>query len=332
MQTPAITIVTPSLNQGDYIEQTICSVLEQKLPNLEYIVIDGGSTDGTVDVLRRYESYLAHWVSEPDRGQADAINKGFSLGTGELCGYLNSDDLYEPGSLARVIDDFRTGPDRAWHAYPVRDFAVDGLRDLHTAPWWSRRLGRLRPEAVERLSNDLFHWVLGTVGLHQPGVFWRRDQWARVGGFDSRYHYAFDRRFFMSLVSAGYSLVCHDGPTVARFRLHERSKTGTQMKGVDNVFARERIEIADEFERYLSTNDRRLARRWRAEDAVSAGWRMFRDGVSRRNCCAWLGRVALSKPEALASRYFWGSALRFLVQARGKRRSVRHAGPGCGSP
>jgi glycosyltransferase involved in cell wall biosynthesis len=319
MGIPTITIVTPSLNQGDFIEQAIRSVLDQKLPNLEYIVIDGGSTDGTLDVLRRYESDLAHCVSEPDRGQADAINKGFSLGTGELCGYLNSDDLYEPGCLARVIDDFRTGPDRAWHAYPVRDFSADGPRDLHAAPRWSRRLGQLPAEEAERLSNDLLHWVLGRVGLHQPGVFWRRDQWARVGGFDTRYHYAFDRRFFMSLVSAGYPLVCHDGHPVARFRLHDRSKTGTHLRGVDNAFVRERIRIADEFERYLSMNDRKLARRTRVEDAVSAGWRMFREGASRRSCCAWLGRVALSRPEALGSRYFWGSALRFLAQTRRKR-------------
>lgn len=319
MEAATITIVTPSLNQGDLIEETIRSVLDQELPGLEYIVIDGGSSDGTLEVLRRYDSHLARWVSEPDRGQADAINKGFALGTGELCGYLNSDDLYEPGCLARVIDDFRTGPDRAWHAYPVRDFSADGLRDLHAAPRWSRRLGRLPAGAEESLSNDLLHWILGRVGLHQPGVFWRREQWMRVGGFDTRYHYAFDRRFFMSLVAAGDPLVCHEGPPVARFRLHERSKTGTHLRGVDNAFVRERLRIADEFEPRLSADDRKLARRLRSEDAVSAGWRMFREGASRRSCCAWLGRAALSRPGTLASRYFWGSALRFLAQPRRKR-------------
>ena len=319
MGVPTITIVTPSLNQGEYIEETIRSVLDQNVPDLEYIVIDGGSSDGTLDVLRRYESHLAYWVSESDRGQADAINKGFSLGKGEICGYLNSDDLYEPGCLARVIDDFRAGPDQSWHAYPVRDFSVEGVRELHHPPRSSRRLGQLPDGEAERLSNELLPWVLGRVGLHQPGVFWRRDQWARVGGFDIRYHYVFDRRFFMSLVAAGFRLVCHEGLPVARFRLHDRSKTGTHLRGVDNAFLRERMRIADEFERRLSNDDRELARRSRTEDAISVSWKMLREGTSRRSRAAWLGRLALSRPRALGSRYFWGSALRLL--AKGRRRT-----------
>jgi glycosyltransferase involved in cell wall biosynthesis len=319
MGAPTITIVTPSLDQGEFIEATIRSVLDQDVPGLEYIVIDGGSSDGTLDVLRRYESQLAYWVSEPDRGQADAINKGFSLGKGELCGYLNSDDLYEPGCLARVIEDFRAGSERSWHAYPVRDFSAEGVRELHRPPRWSRRLGTLPAGEAERLSNDLLPWVLGRVGLHQPGVFWRREHWAQVGGFDSGYDYAFDRRFFMSLVAAGFPLVCHDGPPVARFRLHDRSKTGTLLRGADNPFLRERMRISDEFERQLPPDDRKLARRARTEDAISVTWRLLGEGASRRSRAGWLGRIALSRPRALGSRYFWGSVLRLL--AKGRRRA-----------
>jgi glycosyltransferase involved in cell wall biosynthesis len=96
---PRITLVTPSLNQGDYLEQTICSVLGQGYPNLEYIIIDGGSSDGSVEIIRRYEPYLAYWVSEPDNGQVSAIKRGLRLATGEWFNWLNSDDMLLPGAL-----------------------------------------------------------------------------------------------------------------------------------------------------------------------------------------------------------------------------------------
>ena len=313
MKAPTITIVTPSFNQGQFIEETLRSVLDQGLPDLEYIVIDGGSSDSTVEILQRYEGRLAHWVSEPDLGQADALNKGFSVGTGEIVGYLNSDDLYEPGCLARVVADFRSGPDRAWHAYPVEDFSAEGPQRIEPAPRLSSRVGSVPAETA---ANDLLQWVLGRVGLHQPGVFWRREQWAALGGFDTRYHYAFDRHFFMKLVAAGYPLVCHAGPPAARFRLHGESKTVTRRRGVDNPFLRERMRICDEFERMLPSADRKQARRLRTEDAISTGWRMFHEGAPRWSCWRWLARLALSRPDSLRRRYFWGSAARFLVQPR----------------
>src|SRR5919197_3147394 len=96
---PRVTIVTPSLNQRQFIEETICSVLDQGYPNLEYIVIDGGSTDGSLEVIARYARWLNYWVSEPDRGQAHAINKGIERATGDILAFLNSDDAYMPGAL-----------------------------------------------------------------------------------------------------------------------------------------------------------------------------------------------------------------------------------------
>lgn len=313
---PRISVVTPSLNQAPFIEQTLRSVLDQNYPNLEYIVIDGGSTDGTVDILRRYESRVEHWISEPDLGQADAINKGLAMATGEICSFLNSDDLYEPGSLARVAFDFGQGDGREWHAYPVQDFTGDRLLNVHEAPGLSRKLGNVPLEHRGDIANDLLLWVIGRVRLHQPGVFWRRKHWLEVGGLESRYHYAFDRQFFMKLVSAGYPLITHRGPPVARFRLHDGSKTVQNLIGVDNVFARERMAIADEFESWLMKEERKISRSVRAEDTISAAWRMFREGVPRVSCFAWLARLALSKREALQSRYFWGSVLRFLFVSR----------------
>jgi len=322
MSGPTITIVTPSLNQGQSIEETLRSVLDQKLPGLEYIVIDGGSSDGTVDILRRYEGRLARWVSEPDLGQADAINKGFSLGTGEICGYLNSDDMHAPGCLTRVVTDFQSGPARAWHAYPVETFSADRVIAVESPPTLGRKLAETLPDDEAPPTNDLLQWVLGQVSLHQPGVFWRREQWAAVGGFDTRYHYAFDRHFFMKLIAAGYPLVCHGGLPVARFRLHDRSKTGMHLGGADNRFVRERMRICDELERALPPGERKLARRVRTDDAISTSWRMFREGASRRSCCLWLGRLPLSRREALRSRYFWGSAARFLTRPRPPARRI----------
>src|SRR5690242_3069828 len=107
---PKISIVTPSFNQGKFIEATILSVLDQNYPNLEYIVIDGGSTDETVDIIRRYEGRITYWESEGDRGQVHAINKGIERSTGDIFGFINSDDLYLPGTFATVAQYFQDHP------------------------------------------------------------------------------------------------------------------------------------------------------------------------------------------------------------------------------
>ena len=108
---PKISIVTPSYNQAQFLERTILSVLNQNYPNLEYIIIDGGSTDGSVEIIKKYEKYLAYWISEKDKGQAHAINKGFEKATGELVGWQNSDDIYLPNAFYKVVEIFREKPD-----------------------------------------------------------------------------------------------------------------------------------------------------------------------------------------------------------------------------
>src|ERR1700687_1276429 len=107
---PKLSVVMPSFNQRQFIERSILAVLNQNYPNREFIIIDGGSRDGTVDVIKKYERYLAFWVTEPDEGQSDALNKGFSHATGEIYGWLNSDDLYMPGAFKHVADAFAMNP------------------------------------------------------------------------------------------------------------------------------------------------------------------------------------------------------------------------------
>src|SRR5262245_9832375 len=112
---PRISIVTPSFNQACFLEQCLLSVLDQRYPDLEFLVLDGGSTDGSVEIIRRYENRLTHWVSEPDGGQSAAINRGFCRATGDVVAWLNSDDYYLPGALERIADAYRKSPDASFY-------------------------------------------------------------------------------------------------------------------------------------------------------------------------------------------------------------------------
>src|SRR5258708_1539817 len=125
---PKLSIVTPSYNQGQFLEETILSVLDQKYANLEYIIIDGGSTDESVEIIRRYAKHLAFWVSEKDRGQVHAINKGIAKTTGDIFGFINSDDVYLPGAFNTVVDHFENNPATEWVCGDTVMFG-DGLED-----------------------------------------------------------------------------------------------------------------------------------------------------------------------------------------------------------
>src|SRR5512136_340290 len=178
---PRITVVTPSFNQASFIEQTIHSVLTQGYPNLEYIVMDGGSTDGTVDILRKYEKHLI-WTSGKDGGQSDALNKGFRRASGEILAYINSDDVYAPGALLKAGGFFASHPQACWLTGRCRNIDAEGreirkLIKVYKSFWMLFRSYKV---------------LLAIDYISQPATFWRREVIQQVGPFDEKLHLTMD--------------------------------------------------------------------------------------------------------------------------------------------
>lgn len=173
---PKITIVTASYNQGRFIERTILSVLAQQYPNLEYIIIDGGSTDGTLDIIKKYSYGLAYWCSEPDKGQYHAINKGFSKTSGEIMGFLNADDLYLPWTLSTIASIFSGHRELEWLT-SLRPCMVNGEGNIIAS-------GNTVPVSKKAFMHGLY--IPGNADslgvVVQEGTFWRRSLWEKAGG------------------------------------------------------------------------------------------------------------------------------------------------------
>ena len=180
---PKISIVTPNFNYGDLVETTIRSVLVQGYPNLEYIVIDDGSTDHSVDVIRRYESQLAYFEHQENQGQYPAINKGFSHATGDVLGWINSDDLYLPWTLRAVGTIFARHPEVDWvtgHPCRIHDGTIHAM-------------GKLTPYPRDFIRDGFFHGGPGGVGwIQQESCFWRRSLWEKAGPLRTDLRYAAD--------------------------------------------------------------------------------------------------------------------------------------------
>ena len=204
---PTVSVITPSFNQARFLEKTILSVLEQDYPHLEYIVVDGGSTDGSLQTIEKYADRLARWISEPDLGQTDAINKGFALANGEILAWLNSDDTYNAGAISDATEFLNSHPEvgmvygnayyidaegRTIGRYPARQTSYEGLRR-------------------------------GVNTVCQQSMFFRASLWEEAGPLDPTFYYAMDYDLWVRLASkAGIVFVDRYW---ANFRLHDDSKS-----------------------------------------------------------------------------------------------------------
>lgn len=208
---PRVSIVTPSFNQGRFLGQTIQSVLGQTYPNIEYLVVDGGSTDNSVDVIRQYQSKIAYWHTRPDKGFADAIQQGLARSTGRILAYLNSDDLLAPDAVERAVE--RLGESSAAVMVYGNRVCIDE----------DGRLLYYRP-ALPVLANS--PWVSVVIG--QESCFWRRDAYESVGGMNVRRRFAIDYDLFSKLALRGP--IVYERRLWAYFRKHSASKTITEYR------------------------------------------------------------------------------------------------------
>ncbi|WKZ40730.1 MAG: glycosyltransferase family 2 protein [Anaerolineales bacterium] len=205
---PLVSIITPSFNQAAYLEETIQSVLAQDYPRIEYIVMDGGSTDGSVGVIQKYQSSLAFWVSEQDKGQTDAINKGFNRAKGDILAWINSDDTYNPKAVGEAVLYLMENPDVAM-VYADCDFIDEQ--------------GRVIGKFASR-QTDYKKLRQGYVHIPQQTMFFRAKYWKEVGPLDPSFYFAMDYDLWVR-IAARAPIKYLPGRTWANFRIHTSSKT-----------------------------------------------------------------------------------------------------------
>jgi glycosyltransferase involved in cell wall biosynthesis len=260
MSDPKITVVTPSYNQGQFLEETILSVVGQHYPNLEYMVIDGGSTDNSLEVLKKHEHHLTFWVSEKDRGQAHAINKGFARATGDILCWLNSDDLYLPGALSFISS--HLDPARPELLFGNCFHFFDGQATSHGSN-----------VVREHARRDL----LLTDYIVQPSAFWTRTVWEQTGELDESLTFGFDWDWFIRASKGGAEFKPVD-KYLSAYRFHSEHKSG--------IGGERRLnELASIYNRHAGTEYGRLfARCLKYRAQISFGRR-------------WLSRLKLSRYE-----------------------------------
>jgi len=222
---PKITIVTPSLNQGQFIERTILSVFNQDYPIIEYIVMDGGSDDGTLNILKKYEDRLI-WESKPDKGQADGINRGIKMSTGDIIAYLNSDDTYKMGAVSKVVETFLQHPGIGL-VYGDCDIINENDQKIGY-------FSGIPTNFVKMLCTNC-------ACIPQQTAFWRMSVIKEIGYFDESLNFAMDTDFFIRILRKHKSLyvpVCY-----ANHRWHQVSKSSVEKENGSKKFREDRTKI-----------------------------------------------------------------------------------------
>jgi glycosyltransferase involved in cell wall biosynthesis len=240
MNYPKISIVTPNFNGEVYLEQTIQSVLSQKYPNLEYIIVDGGSSDNSISIIKKYESQLAYWVSEPDKGLYNAIQKGFDQSTGDIMAWINSDDLYHPKAFFTVAEIFGKFNEVNWlQGIPSVFDEMGRTVDVSGVKRWSK---------LNYYLGD-FEWI------QQESVFWRRSLWKKAGGtIDAEMKYAGDLELWLRFFR--YEKLYVTRALLGGFR--QRSQGQLSMDFLDQYRKEARSKIKEELENAVSQEDRDL--------------------------------------------------------------------------
>jgi glycosyltransferase involved in cell wall biosynthesis len=294
-----VSIVIPSFNQGEFLEQTLESVFAQDAVEREVLVFDGGSTDQTAEVLRRYDSRLAYWESKPDRGQTHAINKGLARMTGDVWMYLNSDDLLVPGALAMVSDIF-ADPSVMWVSGACETFDDTGI------------VGGVRPGLTARMKNYLAPWNRGGqyVFPFSGACYLRREVFDRLGFFDESYCYSMDIEYYCRAIFEGGFRQTMIDDVLGKYRLHCDSKTVS--RGIAYGFRSEEVRIAQRYEHYLSPKERAELN---SEIGVQLRWLPIRESIwllsqgKRRDALSLILHAARMSPSLLVFRP-WLGALR----------------------
>jgi glycosyltransferase involved in cell wall biosynthesis len=297
-----VSIVTPSFNQAAYLEQTIRSVLGQDHHQLEYIIVDGGSTDGSVDIIKTYGNQLAWWVSERDSGQAEAINKGMKRARGEIVAWLNSDDTYMPGAIEAAV--------RTFAAHPQAAMVYGNMLAIDER---SRATNSLRYRQLS-LEDLLCFQIIG-----QPAVFMRRTAFESAGALDPSFHFLLDHQLWIKLARQGE--IVHVNETWASARFHAAAKNRAQAAS----FGRDAFRILTwaEGEPSLASALKRAGRRAKAAAHRVDARYLLDSGQAWPALQSWGRALFIHPPTALARLNLLGSALLSLIGLGAAREAVR---------
>lgn len=274
-----VSIVTPSYNQAKYLEQTMLSVLDQDYPSIEYIVIDGASTDGSVDIIKKYSEKLAYWTSEKDSGQAEAINKGFARATGGIIAWLNSDDYYLPRTVSAVVKAFAENPD-----------AILIYGNMLAVDENGKTFNILNYKQLT-LEDLLCFQIVG-----QPAVFMRRSALQKTSGLNPSFHFLLDHLLWIQLAQHGKLL--HINQTWSAARYHPEAKN--RAKAAE--FGREAFRILDVVsqDEHLAPVLTKVKRRARASAHRVDARYLLDGGLPAQSLAAWMRALFIHPPTALA--------------------------------